>query len=169
MKKILLIAAAFIGSYAVNAQDQTPDQVIKMNTETHDFGKLKHNVPVDYYFEIKNISDKPIKIENAWGSCGCTTPEIPKDQIAPGKSAKLKVQYNSASIAPFTKDVFIKVAGIAQPKVVKITGEVMEATAYDAYAKDIKANDAKKNVEAAKVKPATTTPKKAKTTKPSKK
>ena len=50
-----------------------------------------------------------------------------------GKTGKIKVVYNAAALAPFTKDVFIKLAGIEQPKNVKISGEVLEAKAYDAY------------------------------------
>ena len=53
----------------------------------------------------------------------------------PGATAKLKIQYNAASVSPFTKDVYIKLAGIEQPKTVHVTGEVLTAEAYDAYVK----------------------------------
>jgi hypothetical protein len=134
MKKIALLSAAFMFSLAVMAQTK-PDDVIKLNVEKHDFGKLKQGVPVTYFFEIKNISDKPIVVENSWASCGCTTPEKIVEPIQPGATAKLKVQYNSAAVAPFTKDVFIKLGGIEQPKTVQITGEVLSVEAYDAWVK----------------------------------
>ena len=134
MKKIVLLATAFMFSLAVMAQTKTED-VIKLNVEKHDFGKLKQGVPVTYSFEIKNISDKPVVVENSWASCGCTTPEKIVEPIAPGGTAKLKVQYNSAAVAQFTKDVFIKIAGIEQPKTVQITGEVLSVEAYDAWVK----------------------------------
>jgi hypothetical protein len=127
MKKIALLSAAFMFSLAVMAQTK-PDDVIKLNVEKHDFGKLKQGVPVTYFFEIKNISD-------SWASCGCTTPEKIVEPIQPGATAKLKVQYNSAAVAPFTKDVFIKLGGIEQPKTVQITGEVLSVEAYDAWVK----------------------------------
>ena|SRR5687767_10779681 len=134
MKKIVLLATAFMFSLAVMAQTKTED-VIKLNVEKHDFGKLKQGVPVTYSFEIKNISDKPVVVENSWASCGCTTPEKIVEPIAPGATAKLKVQYNSAAVAQFTKDVFIKIAGVEQPKTVQITGEVLSVEAYDAWVK----------------------------------
>lgn len=137
MKKILLIAATFVLGITAMAQ-QKADDVAKLNTEKHDFGKLKQNVPATTYFEITNISDKPLVIENAWGSCGCTTPEVPKKPIAPKSSVKLKVNYNAAALNHFEKDVFIKFAGISEAKLVKITGEVLEAAAYDTYAKQKK-------------------------------
>ncbi len=69
-------------------------------------------------------------VENSWASCGCTTPERIAEPIQPGASAKLKVQYNAAAVAPFTKDVNIKFAGIDEVKTVKITGEVLSTEAF---------------------------------------
>jgi len=37
-----------------------PDDVLKVNTETHNFGKIKQGTPVTYYFELTNKSDKPL-------------------------------------------------------------------------------------------------------------
>lgn len=134
MKRILLttlVALLAVGSFA-----QTKvDAVVKMNTEKYDFGKIKQGEPVTYYFEIKNISNKPLVVENSWASCGCTTPDKIAEPIQPGASAKLKVQYNSAAVAPFTKDVNIKFAGIDEVKTVKITGEVLAVDAYADYLK----------------------------------
>lgn len=132
MKRLLVAASVLFMSSAVMAQ-QTPDEVMKVNTEKYDFGKIKQNVPVSVYFELTNTSSKPLVVENTWGTCGCTTPEKPTEPIMPGKTGKIKVVYNAAALAPFTKDVFIKLAGIEQPKNVKISGEVLEAKAYDAY------------------------------------
>jgi hypothetical protein len=135
MKKILLLATAFAFTLSAFAQTATADALIKVNADKHDFGKIIQNTPVNYAFEIKNISDKPVVVENTWASCGCTTPEKIVDPILPGKTAMLKVQYNAAAAAPFTKDVFIKLAGIDQPKTVQITGEVLTAEAYEQYKK----------------------------------
>ena len=134
MKKIALLTTAFLFSFAVMAQTKAED-VIKMNEEKHDFGKLKQGVPVTYFFEIKNISDKPVIVENATASCGCTVPEKPEKPIMPGETAKLKVQYNASSVGTFTKDVFVKLAGVDAQKNVQITGEVLTAEAYEAWVK----------------------------------
>ena len=146
MKKILFLATAFVFTLALKAQtdvapktdvpQQKVEDVIKMNVETHDFGKVKQGIPVTYDFEIKNISDKPVVVENTWASCGCTTPDKITEPILPGKTVKLKVAYNAAAVAPINKDVFIKIAGIEGPKSVHITGEVLTPEAYDAYMKE---------------------------------
>jgi Protein of unknown function (DUF1573) len=119
MKKILLLASAFVFSIAVMAQPKA-DDVAKFNVEKHDFGKIKVGTPVTY------------------ASCGCTTPEKIVEPIMPGQSAMLKVQYNAANASPFTKDVFVSFTGIAQPKTVQITGEVLTAEAYDIWVKENK-------------------------------
>lgn len=143
MKKLLLIAAGFVIGATAMAQ-QKVDDVIKVKTEKIDFGKIRQNVPVTTYFEIKNISNKPVVIESATGSCGCTTPEVPKEPIAPNATIKLKVNYNAAALNSFNKDVFVKVAGIQEPKNLKITGEVLEPAAFAAHAKEKKTTVAKK-------------------------
>ncbi|MDF2383877.1 DUF1573 domain-containing protein [Nostoc ellipsosporum NOK] len=137
MKKLALLTAAFVFSVAAMAQSK-PDEVAKFNTEKHDFGKVKQNNPATYYFEIKNVGNKPLVVENASASCGCTVPEKPKEPIMPGKSDKVKVVYNAAALGPINKEITIKFAGIDQPKVVRITGEVVTAEAFDADAKGAK-------------------------------
>lgn len=143
MKKIILSVFAFVFAFAVTAQTKV-DEVIKVNTETHDFGKVKQGVPPVYYFEIKNISDKPVVVENTSASCGCTTPEKITEPIAPGATAKLKVQYSAAAQGQFTKDVYIKLAGVDEQKTVHIKGEVLTAEAYDTWVKT-KGKDNKNN------------------------
>jgi hypothetical protein len=134
MKKLLLFAAVLVSGFAAMAQ-QKADDVIKLNTDKYDFGKIKQGVPASTYFTITNISDKPVVIENSWAGCGCTTPEWSKEPIAPKSTAKIKVGYNAAQAAPFTKEVYVKLAGIQEPKILRITGEVLDANAYEAYTK----------------------------------
>jgi hypothetical protein len=137
MKKTFLLATAFAFTLTAMAQPAAPkaDDVIKMNVETHDFGKIKQAVPVTYVFEIKNISSKPVVVSNASASCGCTVPEKPEQPIEAGKTAPLKVQFNAPAVGPINKDVYITLAGIDGPKVVHITGEVLSPEAYEEYMK----------------------------------
>jgi len=134
MKKILLIATAFIVGFSANAQ-QKADDIIKVKSEKFDFGKIKQNAPVTTYFEFTNTSDKPIVIESAVASCGCTTPEYAKEPIAPKATTKIKVGYNAAALGAFTKPVTVKLAGVTETKILTITGEVLDPAAYDTYVK----------------------------------
>lgn len=147
MKKFLLMAALF-GVFTVNAQDKKAEEVMKVNTEKHDFGKIKQSVPTTTFFEITNITDQPLVIENVTAGCGCTTPKWSKEPIMAGGKTKIEVGYNAAAMNHFEKDVFVKVAGVTQPKVLKITGEVLDAAAYEAY---VKGGKTEKKAEPAKV------------------
>jgi len=157
MKKLILLASAFMFCFAAFSQTTSKaEDVMKVNTEKYDFGKIKQGNPVTYSFEITNISDKPLVVSNSWASCGCTTPEKITEPIMPGKTAKLKVQYNAAAAQPFTKDVFISFAGIEQPKTLHITGEVLTPQAYDVWVKENKDKENGKTTQTkTKEKPAT--------------
>jgi len=136
MKKLLFIAAAFIVCAGAMAQKTMVNDFAKFNVEKYDFGKIKQNVPAVYTFEVTNTSDKPLVIENAHATCGCTVPEWQKEPIAPGKTTKIKVQYNASNLNHFDKQVFVKFAGVDEEKVLAITGEVLEPVAFDAYVKE---------------------------------
>jgi hypothetical protein len=142
MKRILLACTALFLGLAMTAQTKA-DSVMKVNTEKYDFGKIKQGVPVATYFELKNTTDKALVVENTYGSCGCTTPEKIEKPIQPGETVKLKVNYNAAALGVFNKDVYIKIAGIETPKDVKITGETLDAAAYDVYVKTQQAEKTK--------------------------
>lgn len=145
MKKVFLAVAAFVTGFMAMAQK--PDEVIKLNAESHNFGKIKQGVPVTTYFEVTNISDKPVVIENVMPSCGCTTPEWDKAPIPPKGTAKIKVGYNAAALLTFTKDVNIKLAGIQETKLIKITGEVLDENAWKTYIQSDEYKKAGKNKE----------------------
>lgn len=142
MKKLFFFAFALVAGLSVMAQ-QNPDQLIKI-AEKHDFGKIKQGVPVTTVFEIKNISNQPVVIESATAGCGCTTPEVTKEPIAPGATAKLKVGYNAAAMGHFDKPVTIKLAGVNEAKQIMISGEVLDADAYEALNKKSAAKPAAK-------------------------
>jgi len=132
MKRLFFFATALVTGLAAMAQ-QKPDELIKVSAVKYDFGKIKQGVPAVTYFTITNISDKPVVIENAWGSCGCTTPEVSKEPLAPNSTTKMKVGYNAAAMGHFEKDVSIKLAGVNDVKVVKIAGDVLDTKSFDEY------------------------------------
>jgi len=152
MKKFLFIAAAFILSAGVMAQKTMVNDFAKFNTDKYDFGKIKQNVPAIYTFEITNKSDKPLVIENAHATCGCTVPEYQKEPILPGKTAKIKVQYNAANLAHFEKTVYVKLAGVDEEKALGISGEVLAADAFDAWTKEEAAKAATEKTTKSKTK-----------------
>lgn len=129
MKKILLFTLSLIAFFAVQAQTEaTAPEVLSLKETEFDFGKIPQGKPVYHTFEIINKSEKPLKLDNVSASCGCTTPEWSRDEIAPGATAVIKVGYNAATEGPFDKPVTISYNG-GQTKVLKIKGTVWKAPA----------------------------------------
>jgi hypothetical protein len=73
---------------------KAPTTVVVIDT-TFDFGKLNEGEIVEYNYRFKNTGNKPLIIEEAIASCGCTVPEKPDHAIAPGEMGFIKVKFNS--------------------------------------------------------------------------
>lgn len=108
--------------------------LLSVNKEMHDFGKIPQGKPVTYSFEVTNIGTVPVKISNVQASCGCTTPEWDKENSIPaGSSTKITVGFNAQAEGPFTKPVTITYNDGAT-KVINIKGEVWKTPAESAPA-----------------------------------
>jgi hypothetical protein len=142
MKSFVLAFAALLMSAGIFAQTapaatvKKADSYVKFKDVTHDFGKIKQNSPVTYNFVFTNVTDKPVVIESATASCGCTTPVKPEAPVAKGKEDKITAGFNAAAAGPFNKTIYIKVAGVDQPMELKITGEVLNAEEYAKFEKE---------------------------------
>ena len=100
---------------------------IKFKETVHDFGNVREDGgPVSCEFEFENIGDANLVIVSATAECGCTTPEFPKQPVAPGKTGKIKVTYNPLGRpGGFEKVVTIKANGKPAKARVKIRGTVI--------------------------------------------
>jgi len=129
MKKLLLFAFSLISFFASRAQTETAaPEALSVKEIEFDFGKIPQGKPVYHLFEITNKSDKPLKLDNVAASCGCTTPEWSREEIAPGTNSIIKVGYNAAAEGHFQKTITITYA-TNQNKVLTIKGEVWKAPA----------------------------------------
>jgi hypothetical protein len=135
MKTLILALSVMLVSTAAFSQAAKPENLVEFKEKVYDFGKIKQGVPVTHDFQFTNISDKPVVIESATASCGCTTPAWPQAPVAKGKTDKVKAGFNAAAPGAFTKQITIKVAGAQQPLTVTIKGEVLNADAYAQFEK----------------------------------
>ncbi|MBK9733330.1 MAG: DUF1573 domain-containing protein [Chitinophagaceae bacterium] len=109
--------------------DTTNQKVAEIVFETteHDFGKIKEGDKVTYDFRFTNTGDVPLLISAVKASCGCTTPEWPKELIQPGASDKIKVQYNSKGReGEFNKGIVITANTYPNTQTIKISGVVFK-------------------------------------------
>jgi len=139
MKKLFIALLAFTSVTTLFAQKKIAD-VAKLSTETYDFGKVKQNQPPTATFIVTNISSEPLIIEAANPTCGCTISDYTKAPIAPGKTGTIKATYNAANVGAIHKTLTVKFAGIDELKSINLAGEVLDSTAYNAWAAENKNN-----------------------------
>ena len=144
MKSILLSFVSLLFTATMFAQTQAAagvtvkkaENYVKFKELTYNFGKIKKDVQVSHDFLFSNISDKPVVIESAFGSCGCTTPVWPQAPIAKGKTEKLVAGFTAPTVGPFNKTITVKLAGVDAPMNLTITGEVLSPEDYAKFEKE---------------------------------
>jgi hypothetical protein len=103
MKRLLFLMSVVMVAFAANAQEKnTQDKaasngpVITFEESSKDFGDITQGDKVEHVFKLENTGNAPLVISNVAATCGCTVPNWPKEPIAPGKTAEIKVSFNSA-------------------------------------------------------------------------
>lgn len=142
MKKLLTtLSILFCIAVAGYSQESTSGAEIVFEEEIHDFGTLKQGGDASTEFKFTNTGTEPLIISNAKGSCGCTVPEWPREPIAPGQSAAIKVKYDSKRVGPINKSVTITSNASNTPtKVIRIKGNIQAAPQTDDAALPVKDN-----------------------------
>ncbi len=97
---------------------------IKWENTVFDFGDIRQNDSAKTTFVFKNITNKPIRLQDVKAACGCTTPEWSKDEIAPGKNGAVSASYGTQRVGEFSKTISVFVEGAEKPEVITIRGIV---------------------------------------------
>jgi hypothetical protein len=128
MKKGILLMSVFVSSlfgFEAVAQEIIAGPAINVDKETHDYGNIAYEANGECEFTITNTGTEDLIISGARGSCGCTVPTYPKEPIAPGKTASIKVTYDTKRPGNFKKSVTITSNASNEPsKTVYIQGNV---------------------------------------------
>ena len=112
------------GGAQAAVKDSTSVQVLD---SAYDFGKAVEGDKVDFSFRFRNSGDKPLIIQDARASCGCTKPSWPQEPIPPGATGTIKAEFNSEGrLGPAYK--VITVYSNAKPAFppLKLTGVVIK-------------------------------------------
>jgi hypothetical protein len=128
MKKLLLMTLLLVcGITMATAQKQAE---IKFEKTTHDFGTFSEKSPVvTCTFTFSNVGEKPLVINQAMASCGCTVPEYTKTPVKPGEKGEIKVTYNGTGKFPghFKKSITVITNGVVEKTRLYIEGNMEEA------------------------------------------
>ena len=133
MKKVfsLLMVLAFVMAGVAQNDDAQPKKnkkvknpEITFETLVHDYGEIYQGENGECEFVFKNTGKADLILTNCRSSCGCTVPSWPKDPIAPGKKAVIKVKYNTQRIGQINKTITVESNAVNDRVVLKITGNV---------------------------------------------
>jgi len=171
MKKVILSALVMLSFFtSVKAQTPTPMpmpmpsnplppmsvappaavtniEFVQFKETTFDFGNIKQSIPAMHVFEFKNVGDRDINLQNVAASCGCTTPNWKGGIYKPGETGQITATYNAAGEGGFNKSVTVTTS--EGTIILTISGNVMNAAAYDEWKVKKDAEDAAKAKEEA--------------------
>lgn len=104
--------------------------VISFENELYDFGEITQGEKVKFTYKFKNTGDADLVISSAKGSCGCTVPDWPRQPIAPGQEAEIRVVFNSEGKSG-KQHKKVSVVANTQPSttVVALTGNIIKPAA----------------------------------------
>lgn len=131
MKKVfsLMIVMAFVcASFAQESepakQKKVKEPEITFESLVHDYGNIYQGDNGVCEFVFKNTGKAELVLTNCRSSCGCTVPEWPKDPIAPGKKAVIRVKYNTQRIGQINKTITVESNATNNRVVLNIKGNV---------------------------------------------
>ncbi len=132
MQKIIRTACLFLfsGISVIHAQNgntaaHKPSAAkISFAKDSFNFGTVPQGKPVTHAFTFRNTGKEPLVLNSVTASCGCTTPEWPKEPIKPGESGVIKATYNAQAVGIFIKTVTVLSNASTGTRVLTIRGEV---------------------------------------------
>lgn len=134
MKKIFFtLSIAILLSFSVSAQvsstqpAENPNApVIVFDKTTHDYGTVIKGGDGVCEFKFRNAGVEPLILSNVTSSCGCTVPEWPREPILKGKSATIKVKYDTNRVSPINKTITVMSNAKGGSVQLRIIGNVVE-------------------------------------------
>ena len=131
MNKLVFTFFALFLSVAVMAQSGTEKASqsgpkITFQESEYNFGDIQQGEKVEHVFKFENSGTEPLVLSNVMTTCGCTATDWPRDPVVPGKTAEIKVIFNSAGkMGRQNKVVTIVSNAINSQEKVSLVGNVL--------------------------------------------
>ena len=106
--------------------DTVPKTTIKEIDTVYNFGTITEGDTIIHSFRFVNTGAKPLIIQMARASCGCTVVDRPDKPIMPGDTSELKATFNSSGKAGEAVEKMVFVHSNASPEFApfKLKGKV---------------------------------------------
>lgn len=83
--------------------------ILWLDSTSKTLAEVKEGEQVAVSYRFRNTGTHNLVISDASAECGCTTPEIPQQPIAPGKEGEIKATFNSQNrVGDNNKHIFVK-------------------------------------------------------------
>ena len=93
--------------------------------QSHDFGEILRGSSQTHVFEFKNLSNKPLTIDNVRTDCGCTASDWEEEPVKPNALGKITITFDAAKVGYFQKKITVWIRGQKQAEKLSIEGEVL--------------------------------------------
>ncbi|QDT05550.1 hypothetical protein K227x_39510 [Rubripirellula lacrimiformis] len=126
--------AACLASTTVVAADWT---ATAFPIKTHDFGTVAVAAKTEFVFPVVNTMSSTMHIQTVRASCGCTTPIVQNQYIAPGQTGSILARFNTDTFKgkkgatltvvidqPFYSEVRLRVDGYIRSDMVFFPGAI---------------------------------------------
>ena len=109
----------------VTVDPNLPTTTIQFKKEKYNFGTINEGEKAKHSYSFTNVGSKPLIIQNAKASCGCTVPTYAKEPVAPGETGTIDVVFDSKGRpGKVSKTVTITANTEPAKTVLFLTGEV---------------------------------------------
>lgn len=93
--RIATVALAWCVAFASPSVANSFTQMFRETS--HDFGTVARAAKTEYRFQFENPYNTPIHVRSVRTSCGCTTPIIETETIAPGGRGSILARFNTGT------------------------------------------------------------------------
>lgn len=131
MNKPLILFLSIVTALSAHAQTSQPEHgpgpMITFEQQVHDYGEIRGEVmDGNWAFSYQNTGDQPLILSNCQTSCGCLVATCDHEPLAPGKSATVKVRYDTMRLGSFQKTITVTSNAVNTPVVyLRIMGKVL--------------------------------------------
>ena len=100
-------------------------QRLEVVNDVIDCGQIEYRSPVTAEFEVRNKSNRRIRISEVKTSCGCTAVEFPRGEIASDGNFAVRVTYDAMQMGSFDKLVDVYTSSEKKPLELRLKGKVV--------------------------------------------